>query len=98
MPLLKRILDYVSFGKKDDMSLPEEFEPTDVFKHRYQDPSVLITYLKTLGFTDDKIKVKHMKDGQIGLRLPRKLEKEEIEGALKAFIQAERDRQNDDGD
>ncbi|KAG6358296.1 hypothetical protein INS49_014180 [Diaporthe citri] len=80
------------------MAQPEEFEPTDILKHRYQDPSVLITYLKTLGFTDDKITVKHLRDGQIGLRLPRKLEKEEVEGALNAFIQAERDRQNDDED
>lgn len=58
MPLLKRILDYVSFGKKDDMNQPERFEPTDILKHRYQDPKVLVSYLKTLGFTDDQITVK----------------------------------------
>lgn len=75
------------------MAQPSEFEPTDIFKHRYQDPSVLITYLKKLGFTDDQIRIKvcglHfagpparadlgtqlMGGGQIGLRLPRKLEK-----------------------
>ena len=60
MPLLQRLLHYVSFGKKDDMPQPEGFEPTDIFKHRYQDPQVLITYVKTLPdrFTDDQIKVK----------------------------------------
>lgn len=58
MAILRKILDYVSFGKKDDMAEEIVFEPTDILDHRYQDPSVLITYLKTLGFTDDKITVK----------------------------------------
>lgn len=60
MPILNKILQYVSLGRKDHMAQSEEFQPTDVFKHRYQDPEVLITYLKTLPdkFTDDKITVK----------------------------------------
>ncbi|KAJ0116782.1 hypothetical protein J7T55_009933 [Diaporthe amygdali] len=99
MALFKKILHYAGFAKKDDMAKPVEFVPSDIFKHRYQDPKVLITYVKGLpdGFTDDQITVKPVKDGQLGLKLPRKLEKEEIEGVNKAFIKAERDRQRDNG-
>ncbi|KAK2609574.1 hypothetical protein N8I77_003070 [Diaporthe amygdali] len=77
MALLKKILHYAGFAKKDDMAKAEEFVPSDIFKHRYQNSDVLITYVKALpdGFTDDQITVKTMKAGQLGLKLPRKLEK-----------------------
>lgn len=60
MRLLKTILGYAGFGKGDQMAEPEEFVPTDVFKHRYRNPQVLIDYVKTLpdNFTDNDIKVK----------------------------------------
>lgn len=59
MPLLKTILHYAGFGKKDKMSNPDEFQPTDIFHHRYQDPQVLIEYVKTLpDIKKDQIKVK----------------------------------------
>lgn len=38
-------------------SSPEDFHPTAVFKHRNQDPEVLKSYLKTLGFSDDQMTV-----------------------------------------
>ncbi|KAL1860682.1 hypothetical protein Daus18300_009025 [Diaporthe australafricana] len=100
MPFLKKILNFTGLGKKDTMAKSGEFEPTDIFKARYQDPEVLIAYVKTLPdrFTDDKITVKTLKDGSLGLRLPRKLDKEEIEGALEAFRKAEEVRRSDDRD
>lgn len=59
MPLLKTILQYAGFGKKDKMTSNGEFQPTDIVQHRYQDPQVLIAYVKTLPDIDNgQIKVK----------------------------------------
>lgn len=51
---------HVSSSKQDDMAALNEFQPTDMLKHRYQDPEVLIKFLKKLpeNFTDDQIKIK----------------------------------------
>lgn len=60
MKVFEKIGHLFNFGKKDNMSKKKEFEPTDIIKHRYQDPQVLVKYLKELpaGFTDDKITIK----------------------------------------
>ncbi|KAI7775523.1 hypothetical protein LA080_006715 [Diaporthe eres] len=73
MRLLKTILGYAGFGKRDKMDEPEEFVPTDVFKHRYRNPQVLIDYVKTLpdNFTDNDIKI--LDRSRLGLKLPREL-------------------------
>ncbi|KAL2283250.1 hypothetical protein FJTKL_10126 [Diaporthe vaccinii] len=78
------------------MDEPEEFVPTDVFKHRYRNPQVLIDYVKTLpdNFTDNDIKVKILDRSRLGLKLPRELKQEEINGAIQAFITAAEARQN----
>lgn len=60
MSFFKKILNYTGFGKKDTMAESGNFEPKNIFKARYQNPKVLITYVKSLPdkFTDDKITVK----------------------------------------
>lgn len=59
MSILGKLGHIFSFRKKDNMAQAQEFEPTDIIKHRYQDPEILIKYVKTLpdGFTDDQITV-----------------------------------------
>lgn len=48
------------FGKKDNMASNGDSPPSDILQHRYQDPQVLIDYLKKSprNFTDAQIKVK----------------------------------------
>lgn len=59
MPLLKSILHYAGFGKKDKMTSPDEFQPTDILQHRYQDPQTLVEYIKKLpDINKGQIKVK----------------------------------------
>lgn len=134
MTVFDKIGHLFNFGKKHNMAQNTEFEPTDIIKHRYQDPQVLINYLKTLpgGFTDDKITVKvssvrsekplHTLTYRSELErwspwpeaateapqgrsctawsynLPLTPDQEELEGALNAFVRAERERQGDDED
>lgn len=41
------------------MARPDEFQPSDIVQHRYQDPQVLIAYIKTLPDIDkSQIRVK----------------------------------------
>jgi hypothetical protein len=134
MPLLNRILQLVNFAKKNDMTQPSEFEPTDIIQHRYLDPQVLVNYIKTLPdkFKDEQITIKVFRfyhasrrsqltfQSGFGRRppwaktatkahtgrfymvrlynLPLIPDQEELDGALQAFVQAERARQDDDGD
>lgn len=73
MALFKTLLRYAGLGKSEKMANPPEFVPTNIFKHRYQTPQLLISYVKTLpdNFKDEDIKVKvselHLAD------IPRKL-------------------------
>lgn len=59
MAFLKTILQYAGLGKKDKMA-NKDFEPTDILQHRYQDPQILIDYLKKLPekYTENQITVK----------------------------------------
>lgn len=100
MAIFDRIGDFFSFGKKDNMAQAKDFVPTDIIKSRYPDPRTLIKYLKTLpdGFTDDKITVKDLGERGLGLRLPRPLQQEEREGAMRALEKAESERQKDEED
>lgn len=94
MPLLKTMLHYAGLGKKDKMA-NSDFQPTDIFQHRYQDPQVLVDYVNSLPdkFYASQFSVKAcemcfhwmpdyglhsmqvLKDGRLGLMLPRKLTK-----------------------
>lgn len=48
MPLVKHVLGFLAFGKKGSMTPPEDIQPTDIVRHRYQDHAVLRAYLETL--------------------------------------------------
>lgn len=82
------------------MTKSESFEPTDIVKSRYPNPESLVAYVKTLpyGYTDGQITVKNMGEIGLGLRLPRKLKSEELDGAIEYLRQAERQRLRDGGE
>lgn len=66
MRCLRMLLHYIGFVRKDAMIRKdamvksEDFMPTNILRHRYQDPVVLKAYVKTLpaNFADDEIQVK----------------------------------------
>ncbi|KAI1248837.1 hypothetical protein MGN70_010040 [Eutypa lata] len=77
----------------------DEFKPTDVFDHRYQNPKVLTEYLtKTLHFKLEQIKMRTTKEKGIQVQLPRPLTKDEREEVFRKFDEANEEEKESNED
>ncbi|KAI1344247.1 hypothetical protein F5Y15DRAFT_106870 [Xylariaceae sp. FL0016] len=91
--LLRRVFYFVPGvrSSSDDMAAQPNIKPTDSFAHRYANPDVLKAYLQKLPNLDaNKIRIKATKEKGLEAQLPRKLNKEEKEGAFLAFEEDKR--------